>query len=156
MYTELSSYSPVFMQFGCNAQQARYVEKLFSQVSCVSWFEKLSVLWGGGRQRLSTMADEIVGREPQYIGRKSVPLSQIQGSCNPGRCEEFDADFSPCCLNSTQRWYSVAIARLQGKQLPPIRLVEVDNSYFVSDGHHRVSVASAFGDVNIEADVIRC
>jgi hypothetical protein len=48
---------------------------------------------------------------------------------------------------------SVAKARLQGATLPPVDLVQVSDVYFVRDGHHRISVAKALGQVDIDADV---
>lgn len=154
MHANLSS--PVFNQRGCSRPLEQRVHHLFRQASSISLFEKVSALWGSGRKMLSTLAEGVVGGEQVYIGRKSVQLTQIQGSCNVGRCQEFDATFQPARLHSPHRWYSIAIARLQGKKLPPILLVQVEQSYFVTDGHHRVSVARALGDVEIEADVARC
>jgi hypothetical protein len=37
--------------------------------------------------------------------------------------------------------------------LPPVSLVQVGDEYFVRDGHHRISVAKAFGQETIEARV---
>jgi hypothetical protein len=51
------------------------------------------------------------------------------------------------------RWLSVAAARDQGKGLPPVVLVQVGDVYFVRDGHHRIAVARALGQLDIEAQV---
>jgi hypothetical protein len=51
------------------------------------------------------------------------------------------------------RWLRVAAARDQGKVLPPVVLVQVEDVYFVRDGHHRISVARALGQLDIEAEV---
>jgi hypothetical protein len=37
--------------------------------------------------------------------------------------------------------------------LPPVVLVQVGDVYFVRDGHHRISVARALGQLDIEAEV---
>ena len=37
--------------------------------------------------------------------------------------------------------------------MPLVRLIQVGELYFVSDGHHRISVARAFGQQEIEAQV---
>jgi hypothetical protein len=50
------------------------------------------------------------------------------------------------------RWLRVAAARDQGKVLPPVVLVQVGDVYFVRDGHHRISVARALGQLDIEAE----
>jgi hypothetical protein len=80
-----------------------------------------------------------------------VPISRIQGS--QGRSRYFDRDFRPLHDQARQRWQSIARARRQGKQLPPVSLVQVGDIYFVSDGHHRISVARAMGQSDIEARV---
>jgi hypothetical protein len=37
--------------------------------------------------------------------------------------------------------------------LPPVRLIQVGDVYFVRDGHHRISVAKALGQTEIDAVV---
>jgi ParB-like chromosome segregation protein Spo0J len=41
----------------------------------------------------------------------------------------------------------------RGLTLPPVDLIRVGESYFVRDGHHRVSAARALGQAFIEATV---
>ncbi|GAP12919.1 hypothetical protein LARV_00659 [Longilinea arvoryzae] len=43
---------------------------------------------------------------------------------------------------------------MDGLPLPPVELVRVGGAYYVRDGHHRNSVASALGQLDIEAHVI--
>jgi hypothetical protein len=81
----------------------------------------------------------------------AVPISQIQGS--EGKSEEFDAEFRPLKPFSRDRWVSVAVAFLQGKSLPPVELIKVGQQYFVRDGHHRISVARAYGQYDVDAVV---
>jgi hypothetical protein len=83
-----------------------------------------------------------------------VPLSQIRGSASSARCYDFDADFRPLKHHSESRWQRIAAARQQGRKLPPVALVQVGNTYFVEDGHHRISVARAYKEQAIEAEVI--
>jgi len=40
-----------------------------------------------------------------------------------------------------------------GVTLPLVDLVQVGDVYFVRDGHHRISVARAFGQESIDAQV---
>ena len=42
----------------------------------------------------------------------------------------------------------------RGAAMPPIDVYRIGDLHFVKDGHHRVSVARAFGDDTIEADVV--
>lgn len=90
-------------------------------------------------------------RGSHYIGLRRVQLRQIRGS--EGRCGDFDADFRPLMPHNEGRWLSVAAARQRGVTLPPVDLVQVGDTYFVQDGHHRVSVARARGEETVEAKV---
>lgn len=84
-------------------------------------------------------------------GVRTVPIQQIRGS--EGRAREFDRDFNPLKSHTQERWLGIAVARQQGKALPPVSLVQVGDLYFVRDGHHRISVARALGQQDIEARV---
>jgi hypothetical protein len=85
-------------------------------------------------------------------GLQTVRIDQIRGS--EGRSQDFDASFRPLSEHTKQRWLSVASAWFQGLTLPPVELIQVGDSYFVRDGHHRVSVARAAGQQQIEAEVL--
>jgi hypothetical protein len=85
------------------------------------------------------------------VGIRTVAISRIQGS--EGRSEDFDREFRPLQLHNRGRWLSVANARQRGVALPPVELIQIGDIYFVRDGHHRISVARAFGQDEIEADV---
>lgn len=82
---------------------------------------------------------------------RTVAIAQIRGS--EGRSRYFDRDFQPLHDAARGRWLNIARARQQGKSLPPVVLVQVGDIYFVRDGHHRISVARALGQVDIEARV---
>jgi hypothetical protein len=45
------------------------------------------------------------------------------------------------------------VARQLGVALPPVDVIQVEDAYFVRDGHHRVSVARAMGQQEIEAEI---
>jgi hypothetical protein len=85
-------------------------------------------------------------------GRRTVPIAQIGGS--EGRAGDFDRDWNPLQDHTRERWLSIAAARERGETLPPVSLVQVEDTYFVKDGHHRISVARAFGQNTIEAQVV--
>jgi hypothetical protein len=82
---------------------------------------------------------------------RTVPIDRIRGSAN--RCSDFDAEFRPLHSHDRARWIRLAAARLRGAKLPPVELIEVAGVYFVVDGHHRISVARALGEVAIRARV---
>ncbi len=86
-----------------------------------------------------------------YAEIQSVPICQISGS--QGRSYDFDCDFNPLQDHTKIRWLGIATARKRGKVLPPVELIQVGDLYFVQDGHHRISVAQALGQRDIEAQV---
>ncbi len=82
---------------------------------------------------------------------EEVPIDKIVGSV--GRYRDFTRAFLPRAQIDPQRW--LRVERLQRRApLPPIDLIRVGDAYFVSDGHHRVSVARARGQRTIQARVI--
>jgi len=87
----------------------------------------------------------------RHGGVQSVPLTQIRGSV--GRCGDFDGDFRPLRPHIRERWIGVAVAHEEGVILPAVELVQINDTYFVVDGHHRVSVAKAKGQIAIDASV---
>jgi len=118
------------------------------------WGQVGSILTGRSRRLLPL--DEIEAtctvHTCRHAGVRTVPISQIRGS--GGRSSDFDCDFNPLQDHNKRRWLSIAAARRQGKALPPVGLVQVGDVYFVCDGHHRVSVARALGQQDIEAKVM--
>jgi signal transduction histidine kinase len=91
------------------------------------------------------------GHEGHYSGLQTVSIRSIRGS--EDRCRDFDTNFCPLQTRTRERWLSVANARIEGRTLPPVELIQVGDQYFVRDGHHRVSVARALGEREIEAEV---
>jgi hypothetical protein len=91
-------------------------------------------------------------RGSSYAGIQVVPISSIIGS--EGRSADFDMDFRPISETARERWVNMAIAYLARIILPPIQLIQVGDAYFVRDGHHRISVSRAFGQVAMDAEVI--
>lgn len=105
---------------------------------------------------LNSMSQQWQVRARHASGVQLIPLAAIRGS--EGKEHVFDAHFSPLYpRHSRERWLGIAMAQWQGYSLPPVELIKVDDGrsavYFVRDGHHRISVARAFGQREIEADV---
>jgi hypothetical protein len=82
----------------------------------------------------------------------NVRLDQIVGS--EGRSADFDANFNPLKRHIRPRWVGIFIALQSGIPLPPVELIRMGNEYFVRDGHHRISVAKARGQLEIEARIV--
>jgi hypothetical protein len=113
-----------------------------------------SALTGGSRRLLDlrTITAGCTTRTEGQADLRAVPIGEILGS--ESRTGDFDCDFNPICDHNKQRWLSIAAIRQQGKNLPPVALVQVGDIYFVLDGHHRISVARALGQESIEARVV--
>ena len=86
-----------------------------------------------------------------YLSTQTVCIHCIQGT--ESRNADFDCDFNPLKSNNRDRWINIAAARLQDAGLPAIDLIQVGDTYFVRDGHHRISVARALGADYIDANV---
>jgi hypothetical protein len=85
------------------------------------------------------------------LGEQVVALDSIVGSVDRGR--DFDRRFRPTSARARSRWEQIAAAMRQGRELPPVELRRIGEIHFVSDGHHRVSVARALGRGDINAIV---
>ena len=87
-----------------------------------------------------------------YAGIKTVFIGDINGT--QGKADEFDMEFHPTQERSRSRWMNVAVQILRGHFLPPVQLMQVNDKYYVRDGHHRISVSRAMGQDFIDAEVI--
>ena len=85
------------------------------------------------------------------LGEQVIPLDSIVGTVDRRR-GEFDREFRPS-PRTRGRWERIAEARKRGEELPPIDVYRVGDLHFVRDGHHRVSVARALGEKDINARV---
>jgi nucleotide-binding universal stress UspA family protein len=86
-------------------------------------------------------------------GLKDIPLSAITGSV--GRTSDYTRDFLPRRDEDQQRWANVRAAATDPRVggMPPIKVYQIGEAYFVIDGHHRVSVARQMGATHIQAYV---
>lgn len=87
------------------------------------------------------------------LGTVEVPVDQIVGTAS--RPEDFDRYMRPLNRHLRSRWERIAGAVATGAIMPPVRLVQMGELYFVADGHHRVSVARANDSIVIDAQVRR-
>jgi hypothetical protein len=85
------------------------------------------------------------------LGIQRIPLDSIVGTVDRRR-GEFDRSFRPAS-ETRARWERIAEARKRGEEMPPIDVFRIGDLHFVQDGHHRVSVARAMGDDEIDAHV---
>jgi uncharacterized ParB-like nuclease family protein len=112
-------------------------------------------LWArliGCKRQLALLASQPVESHRPASRIVSVPISQIKGTL--GRSTDFDQDFNPLKENGRSRWISILSAMLRGISLPPVELLQVGASYYVRDGHHRISVAKAMGQQAVDARIV--
>ncbi|MGA2491137.1 MAG: hypothetical protein ABSF99_13300 [Anaerolineales bacterium] len=86
-----------------------------------------------------------------YTGVHTVNIDCIKGT--EGKADTFDAAFYPVKEITRSRWVSIAREKLNGQELPPVKLLDVDGVCYVCDGHHRISVARSLGQDFIEAEI---
>jgi hypothetical protein len=101
--------------------------------------------------RLLAFEEGRVAYNRRRLGLRDVEVSKIVGSV--GRYDAFDRGFMPTKASLAERWKRVDRAFHRGLDLPAVRLYKIEDSYYVEDGNHRVSVARYQGVETIEADV---
>ena len=100
---------------------------------------------------LGEVTDELGWRGQRYLGLQTIWLDTIAGSAGSRR--DFDRRFRPTSNLMRSRWEELALAQRRGTPIPPIDVYRVNGEHFVSDGHHRVSIALATGQEMIDAYV---
>ena len=85
-------------------------------------------------------------------GVKTVDLGKIIGSV--GKYYDFDSQFRPKKHVAVKRFTDIKKAMREGKSLPPVKLYQIRNDYYVLDGNHRVAAAKELGKFDIQAKVI--
>ncbi len=85
-------------------------------------------------------------------GLQTVPIKQIIGSV--GRYQDFDEHFQFKSNAPSERFKSILDAMRTGKVLPPVKLYQIKDEYYVLDGNHRVSAAKKFHHDEILAAII--
>lgn len=85
-------------------------------------------------------------------GIQQICVERIVGSVSDN--QHFDDQFNPRPSIVDERWTRIYIGFVRGNALPPIEVYKINGYYYIEDGHHRVSVARAIGQVMIEAHVI--
>lgn len=116
----------------------------------------LPVLRGRSADRLLPLTDALDALGGDGVmgdHRGEVPITQVVGSL--ARAGDFDADFGLTNRGLLHRWERVLAAVDAGVPLPPVRLIQLGELYFVVDGHHRISVARTLRQTVITAQVRR-
>jgi DNA-binding Lrp family transcriptional regulator len=85
-------------------------------------------------------------------GIRCVLMDQIIGSV--GRYHDFDRQFKLKPHLPSERFEQVKQAMLEGKPMPPVKLYQIKDDYYVLDGNHRVAAARALGRKDISAKIV--
>ena len=85
-------------------------------------------------------------------GIQTIALEKIIGSV--GKYADFDSRFRPKKHVSGKRFTDIKQAMRQGKAIPPVKLYQIRNQYYVLDGNHRVAAAKELGWTEISAKVV--
>lgn len=85
-------------------------------------------------------------------GVMTVAVEKIIGSV--GKYHDFDSQFRPKKQISSKRYNDIKRAMRNGRPLPPVKLYQIRNDYYVLDGNHRVAASKELGRTDIQAKVI--
>ena len=152
-YTRLGSPTWGRPQATSAHNQARQrAQRLYIATYNRGWLRRFWRRVWGRSSRLPALRElAVTGTMLQNPTLQTIPLLKIQGS--QGRSQDFDDAFYPLHDHNRERWLRVALARELGLALPLVQLIRVGDIYIVADGHHRLSVARAVGQLEIEAEV---
>ena len=104
--------------------------------------------------KFEDVANRLHIRQHIPAGHQMVLLTDIVGSV--GRHHEYTRGFYPRKTVLQDRWVMVDVTLNSLRGLPPVELYKVGDAYFVIDGNHRISVARANENTDVEAVVIEC
>jgi DNA-binding Lrp family transcriptional regulator/uncharacterized ParB-like nuclease family protein len=85
-------------------------------------------------------------------GIRTVPIDRIVGSV--GRYQDLDDRFRLKTHVPSERLQRIKEAMREGRPLPPVRLYQIKDEYYVMDGNHRIAAAKEYGHDEILADII--
>jgi Lrp/AsnC ligand binding domain/ParB/Sulfiredoxin domain len=111
-----------------------------------------------GRQRdqFAKSFNDDQRKEEAFVHKKkgsgSVPVEQIVGSV--GRYHDFDHQFRLKQHMPSDRFKAVKQAMKSGKRLPPVKLYQIKDEYYVLDGNHRIAAAKEIGLLEIYAEIL--
>lgn len=115
----------------------------------------------GGSPYLPVL-DEILAEEETCgevsLGLVDIPLELIVGTRSAGRSKAFSRSFLPLMDEDSEfafKWEALCKAHMDEGITDPIKAYEYMHTFYIVEGHKRVSVLRYFGAVNITAEVTR-
>ena len=92
------------------------------------------------------------------LGLMDIPIDRIAGTWAEGRKTAFAGNMMPLLDENTefaQKWVSLCESQLEEGIRDPISCIEYLGSFYVQEGHKRVSVLKSFGSPSIPGTVTR-
>lgn len=106
--------------------------------------------------------DEILSEEQTCgqveLGLVDIPMELIVGTRSAGRSQAFSRNFMPLMAEDSEfahKWTSLCKAHMEEGITDPIKVFEYMHTFYVVEGHKRVSVLRYFGAVTVSAEVTR-
>jgi hypothetical protein len=107
---------------------------------------------------LSEIHPEALRASRVDVGLRTVPVAAIKGTTSPTQTRR-DRAFMPWRVARGRdwegRWQRLQDAARTLAILPPIDLLQVGEGFWVVDGHNRVAMARAVGQLAVDANVAR-
>ncbi|MFW6022336.1 MAG: ParB N-terminal domain-containing protein [Halanaerobiaceae bacterium] len=104
------------------------------------------------KETYKCFGDEVEGKKLKYRtykGTKPIDVTKIVGSV--GRCQR---DNFLSVDKESHRYKNIKDALEKMKNLPAIQVYDVDEEYYIVDGHHRVEASKEIGKDFLDAEVI--
>lgn len=92
------------------------------------------------------------------LGVVEIPIELIVGTRSAGRSQAFSHSFLPLMEEDSEfchKWTALCKAHMDSGITDPIKAYEYMHTFYVVEGHNRVSVLRWFGAVSIPAEVTR-
>jgi uncharacterized membrane protein YgaE (UPF0421/DUF939 family) len=86
------------------------------------------------------------------LGVRDIPLDHVKGSEH--QALDFDVSLLPRSPHVRPRWVRLYAELAEGRPIAPVEVYRVGGTYFVKNGHHRISVARRLGWERIPAHVV--
>ena len=135
-FTDIRSYlSHKFFTLRTNARRDAFWAKLLGKTTKLAIFPEEAPEKGPNRR---------------FLGIQEIPVQEIIGTIS--RQNDFDHQFRPLNKYLRERWVNSYLT-LEQDGWSPILVHKVGESYYVEDGHHRVSIAQALGMAFLPARV---
>ena len=90
--------------------------------------------------------------ESRVRGVRTVALDRIVGSV--GRYQDFDSRFRLKAKLPSERLQRIKAAMRGGQVLPPVKLYQIKDDYYVLDGNHRIAAAKELEHDEIRAHIV--